>query len=619
VYVPYYLLARSGLSALAVSSVLALAQSGIIWLTYELALTVCPIEGRSARTCFAVCAAALAFANPILINQLGTSYVDILTAEVVLAAWLLLVKAIRAPSVPRVLAAGLLLGAVTALKLTNAAHAVAACTLLLFVSADHRARVRYAAVFGVALAVGFLIVMVPWSIHLERHFGNPLFPLFNGLFRSPQFPTASLQDHRFIPDSLANALLRPLAIAAPVTMTDDEFAVPDLRYLVLLALAIWMALRWAWRKYTRREAVPDVSKGASSAWRSFGALGCAFLLDWTLWLAASGIGRYFIAMACVAGVLAIGLALRLVPAKPKVGMYLLAAIFLAQAFELFAGATYRVHVPWGSGPPFELSVPNELVRQSNLYVTFSEDSLSFLAPFVAPNSGFVSLEGDYVIRPNGADGAHFRALVERYAPHVRVVVLDPRFNTGGRATLPDAAHVNDTLAHFGLKAVVDDCLTIAVRDVRQPFIDVLPGTLPIHIPQLKNRRIRVPVSPDRNLVSCRVIPDDTAHAALFAGEDTANLVFDRLEDGCPRLFQPRRPVTEDYGDERSGYHWMRRYASTGLAVMITHGMVKLFDPVRGGSPIFLGREADWEGAPPRLLCGRHDERYYAQVIRPLPR
>lgn len=619
VYVPYYLLARSGLSALGVSSVLALVQSGILWLTYELAITVSPIEDRSARTAFAICAVALALANPILINQIGTSYVDIITAEVVLAAWLLLAAAIRTPSMARILAAGLLLGAASALKLTNAVHAVAACTLLLFVPVSYRARVRYAAAFGVALAICFLVVITPWSIHLERHFGNPVFPLFNGLFRSPQFPSASLQDYRFIPDSLANALWRPLAIAAPVTMTDDEFAVPDLRYLMLLVLAASVALRWLWRKWVRREEVAGAARGASSAWRAFVALGCAFLLDWSLWLAASGIGRYFVAMACVAGILGIGLLFRLFATRLKVGVYLLVAILGAQLFELCAGATYRAHVPWDGGGPIELSIPKELTEQPNLYLTLSQESFSFLAPFLAPNSGVVDLVGDYVLPPNGPNGRHLKSLVGRYARYVRVLVLDPRFKAERGAGLPDAAHVNDTLAHFGLKAVVDDCLTIAIKDVRRPFIDVLPGSLPIRLPQLKNRRIRVPVSPDRNLVACRVVPDDIPHTALFAGDRVADVVFNRLEDACPQLFQPRRPVTEDYGDERTGYYWMRRYASTGLAVMITHGALKFFDPVRGGSPGSLGRETDWENAPPRLLCGRRDERYYAQVVSPMVR
>jgi len=227
----------------------------------------------------------------------------------VLAGWLLLVGAIRMPGMGRIIGAGLLLGAVSALKLTNSVHAVAACMMLCFVPGRYRDRVRYAAAFATAVAVSFAVVMFPWSLHLERHFGSPVFPLFNSLFRSPQFPTASIRDHRFVPDSLTGALLRPFAIAAPVTLTDDEFAAPDLRYALVLTLAAWVLLRWIWQKYIRRGR-SAVGQEAGSAGRAFWALACAFLLDWVLWLQAVGIGRYFIPMACVAAVLGVGLLFR---------------------------------------------------------------------------------------------------------------------------------------------------------------------------------------------------------------------------------------------------------------------------------------------------------------------
>src|SRR5882757_3951741 len=44
VYVPLYYLVKSSLSSLEISSVLALAHSVMLWLTYELALTVCPSD-----------------------------------------------------------------------------------------------------------------------------------------------------------------------------------------------------------------------------------------------------------------------------------------------------------------------------------------------------------------------------------------------------------------------------------------------------------------------------------------------------------------------------------------------------------------------------------------------
>src|SRR5882757_938514 len=44
IYVPLYYLVKSSLSSLEISSALAMAHSVMLWLTYELALTVCPSD-----------------------------------------------------------------------------------------------------------------------------------------------------------------------------------------------------------------------------------------------------------------------------------------------------------------------------------------------------------------------------------------------------------------------------------------------------------------------------------------------------------------------------------------------------------------------------------------------
>ena len=122
-YVPFYALVAIGLPALAVASVLAAFQSVMLWLTYELGLIVSPTGTPWRRAAFALCGVALASLNSILLQQLGTSFTDITTGELVLGGWCLLAAAVRAPSALRVTVAALLLGVATAFKLTNAVHA----------------------------------------------------------------------------------------------------------------------------------------------------------------------------------------------------------------------------------------------------------------------------------------------------------------------------------------------------------------------------------------------------------------------------------------------------------------------------------------------------------------
>lgn len=613
VYAPYYALARTGLPALWVASAFAVVQSGILWLTYELAVAIGPREDARFRTAVGACAVLFALANPILIDQLGSSFADITTAEIVLGGWLLLVHALRMPSAPRVICAGLLLGAASALKLTNALHAMAACVMLLFLPTTWRMKTWLALGFAAALAVSFIAVAAPWAIELERHFGNPFFPLLNGIFRSPHFPAVAAADYRFVPSSFAEALWRPFTIVLPLAFVDDEFSSPDLRYALLITLALVAAVLWLWRRY-RRARSPGAAVQGDAPRDGFVALACAFLVDWVLWLRVSGNGRYFLAMACVAGVLAMVLAYRMLAERRGALALLLTVLFAVQGVQLAVGAEYRVSVPWDGGSWFEVSVPPALRESANLYFLIGEESESFVAPYLGKGSGFVNLAGDYVLGPAGANGARMAALIREYAGHIRVAVMASEFQPRHVQSLSDVAHVNDTLAPFGLRADTTDCATLVVRDMRTPWRKVLPGTLPLNLPQLKSKVLRIPVSPVGYMVTCSVVPDATSRLTLAAAEQEPDLVFHRMENECPSLFQPPDPVTQVWGGSQKGYLWMRKYPGTNLTAVLSRGSLSLVDGVRAGHPMPIGSENDWAKGAVALTCGRRGELYYAKAV-----
>jgi hypothetical protein len=174
-YAPFYALIRSGLPALAASSALAVAHSAVLWLTYELALCVFPARRTREHVLAGVCAVVLAFLNPILIEQVGSSFADITTAALALCGWCLLARAVQTPRATLVACAGLILGVGSALKLTNAVHAAAALALLFMVPLPLRGKLHYALRYSGALTLGFAIVAAPWAYRLEHQFGNPFF------------------------------------------------------------------------------------------------------------------------------------------------------------------------------------------------------------------------------------------------------------------------------------------------------------------------------------------------------------------------------------------------------------------------------------------------------------
>ncbi len=587
-YVPFYSMVRAGLSPLEIGSALAVAHSAYLWMTFELAVCICPSSDRRTQMAYGVCAIAIAFLNPILVQQIGSSYADITTAELVLGGWLLLACAVRTPRAVLIACAGILLGAAAGLKLTNSVHAIAGLLLLTMLPAPLHYKFRSGIAYVAALGVGFTIVTVSWSFRLERMFGNPLFPLMNDFFRSPEFTVEPLRHFRFIPESFAKGLWRPFAMVDPAPLVQEELAAPDLRYAALVILFSVFLLGWLWRRKGRLSSPPALA-APDGASRAFVALGFGFAIDWTLWLSASGNGRYFLPMASIAGILIVALVFRLFGAHPKARNYVLASIMGIQVVQLCFGANHRWNSVAWDDEWLGIEVPEKLRTEPDLYLTVGAQSNSFIAPYLARDSGLVDISGGYAFGPEGANGARIQILIRRHTPHLRVL-------WGGAQPQVDGA-----LARFGLRIDTGDCAAIAVRGLppeaassRQGATGVVPG-----------KRPEADVS---YLTTCHVVPDNVDHSAEIARERRADVVFDRVEDACPALFQPRRLRTERFPD-----FWRRYYVNTDLVVMIGHDTVKFLDPVRGGPTVYLGLERDWSKAPLQLDCGRRDNRYFSNV------
>jgi hypothetical protein len=597
-YAPFYAMVRAGLPALVICSLFATVHSIILWLTFELGVTVCPSKDDRARLLAGVSAVVLAFINPILMQQIGSCFADITTAELALAGWLLLASAVRVPRISRVLCAGLFLGAASALKLSNALPAASAFAMVIMLPLNWRGKVRHAFLYGISLGVGFAAVSAPWSYRLFKAFGNPMFPMFNNIVRSPEFTTESMTNYRFVPESIADALWRPFAMIDPAPMVHEEMSAPDPRYAILVVLAFLFVARWAWRRIGHASP-PRNEPQLDDSSRVLAALGWALCLYWIIWLRASGNSRYVLTMACVAAAVIVGLLFRLFESRPKVRNYILFVILATQAIQLYMGAEYRWDkAPWG-GPWFDVSVPEKLKTEPNLYLTMGVESNSFVAPFLDKDSGFVNFAGGFTLNPEGANGAHVKALIRRFSPNVRVVFAEGTKYKNADLRAPPAPEVDDALEPFGLRMDMHQCATITVRGL-PPEVEI----------RFQSSEPLAPQSRDTSyLVTCRVVADTRDPSAMIARRHAVDIVFDRIEDACPRLFSPRRLVTLHEGGV-----WRRLYGSTDLSAWITHGRVRFADGIRPNGIIDIGAESDWAKAPLKLECGSRNGAYFAHIL-----
>jgi hypothetical protein len=384
-------------------------------------------------------------------------------------------------------------------------------------------------------------------------------------------------------------------------MVHAELRSPDLRYAVLLVLLGILAAQWGWKRVTRRQE-SLTSAGSRPDTRVLAALGCALGLDWVAWLNASGNSRYFLPMACVGAVLAIGLLWQASAARPKLRNYALVAIFTLQSVQLWMGTDYRWHgVPWDGGAWFEVQVPKALATEPNLYLSMGAQSSSYLAPYLASGAGLSDLASSYPLGAVAANRAKVQALLDRYGTHVRLLARGERLYADKERRSPRVSEVNSTLGLFGLRADPDDCARITVRGL-PPEPELTVGSAPPHSSAPTDTTY---------LTSCAVVRDYTDRSADVARQHSADIVFDRLEDSCPELFQPRRAPTDLRGTIAR-----RIYLNTDLVAWVKDGWLKFIDPTRGDNEVVLGRASAWERAPLPLACGRHNGHYFARVLGP---
>jgi hypothetical protein len=304
-------------------------------------------------------------------------------------------------------------------------------------------------------------------------------------------------------------------------------------------------------------------------------------------------------MACVCSVLVIALLQQLLHAAPRARACILGVLAVTQAFQLAWGSELRwTGIPWDGGKWFEIEVPTSLRTEPALYLTAGIQSDSFIAPYLAKDASFVDFSGGYPLTGTGANGMQVDALIQKHAPHLRMLTRGKRLYADAESRAPSLSQFNAALARFSLRVDPSDCARITVHGL-PPDLEPTFATSAAFEPQSKDTTY---------LVSCRVVPDSADRSAEIAAQKDADLVLDRLEDSCPQLFQPRRLPTDT-----RGLISKRLYMNTDVVAWVSLGWVKFQEPLRGDDMVLLGRESDWLKAPLPLACGRQAGHYFARV------
>ncbi len=246
-------------------------------------------------------AVLLAVTGVATVGETGTTFDEVTIATMVLGGLLVMLRGVAAESMTlrRLLGAGLLFGIAAGLKPTAAPYAAALCLALMAAlrpGALLRAWVGFTAgwIVGAAGTAGW------WGWHLWRSFGNPVFPLFNAVFRSPWYPPADFVDARRIPTDWMHWLFAPVWWAWYLTnrATDAPSNDPRLAIALLLGYAAVAAC-------VIRHALPGLPAVTRDGLPAVARVGLAFTaLAYIAWLGTSGIGRYAVPLEVMGGLCA---------------------------------------------------------------------------------------------------------------------------------------------------------------------------------------------------------------------------------------------------------------------------------------------------------------------------
>ena len=269
--------------------------------------------GRSlAATAIAVMAGAAALTGAGVVSEIGTTLHDLTTAVVVLAALNLALFAILRHDSQRVqwawCGAGLLLGAASGLKLTNAGYAVAAIIASLFVCRSWCFRPLILVVAG--SVAGLLATHGWWSYELFRRYANPVYPFFNAWFQSPWFPAVNIAHTLHAPAGLVQAILFPFYFSW--NHQTDSVYFRDFRfpaaYLCFIGLAVLQLSTARLGLRSGRTTILDAER-----W-----LLAFTVVSYVLWVKLHSIQRYAVAIEMLASVLCVVLLWRLLSMRAAV-------------------------------------------------------------------------------------------------------------------------------------------------------------------------------------------------------------------------------------------------------------------------------------------------------------
>ncbi|MFN4024018.1 MAG: hypothetical protein ACK4MQ_04245, partial [Hyphomonas sp.] len=321
-----------------VTALLGLLQALILLPLYILCRRVLSSLGHDSRTT-ALLIALAGFLNYSMLHTVASVRNDHLIAGAFILSVVLLMPADgRAPGWRRAGLAAFITGLSIGLKLTAVIHAAGLAAAILVAVPGVRSRIEAAGAAAIAGLAGIVLTGGWWLHKMWTVTGNPVFPMANGIFRSPYGLPENFRDERSLPDSVWDVLLFPVNGASRYNEYDHP-AWQDLQF-GLFYLAVLILLAAGGYALSRRE--PHVFPSSS---RIYWMVLAAILAILAAWFPLFAIGRYVMSVWMISPLMFFATILLVWPAMRQSRRALLVAGAICVACFLAGNSVGQRRVP----------------------------------------------------------------------------------------------------------------------------------------------------------------------------------------------------------------------------------------------------------------------------------
>jgi hypothetical protein len=321
----------------------------------------------------------------VLIGLTGTAGVSTIgstmnewpgAALVLLALWCCLISYGREPeNVMWLATGGLLSGLAAGLKLTAAGYVVGMAIAILLNSQSLKRAFLNIAGFAIGAGVGLLATVGFWIVRIYNLFANPVFPFFNGVFKSPWWDAQSIE-RTYGPHTFSEWLGFPFVFFRTTVTYVGEIPFRDWRLPMLYLLTIVMVVSLPWR---RLRAASLSQPPVCVQWKFLVVFMSASLL---VWIAQYSIYRYVIVLEVLSGLAFFFVLSRLLSPRLVVwSLGLCAGIILATTrYPDWWRVEFGDHF-------FEVKVPK--LPPNSLVLLISNDPMAYVIPFLPADARYV--------------------------------------------------------------------------------------------------------------------------------------------------------------------------------------------------------------------------------------